>query len=213
MGKMKKLKKRKRKARKREKKTDVWFSTFKITHEPILEERLERLPEDIQQQYHESFWASSDEPETSASMLEELLEKYPDIPEFKNNLASVYFKMGKSIEAKRLVDENYRMDPDYLFAKTAYAQLCILRKRYPEIPAIFDNLFDLQLLYPDRNVFHITEVMSFYYSMGSYFHAIGKTEQAKVLYKLLLKYGPEYETTKHLGEVIRKAGEGPVKGR
>ncbi len=204
---MKKAKKRKRKARKSGKKADVWFSTFKITHEPILEERLERLPEDIQQQYHESFWASSDDPETSASMLEGLLEKYPDIPEFKNNLASVYFKVGKSEQAKLLVDESYKMDPDYLFATTAYAQLCILRERYDEVPEIFDNVCDLQLLYPDRNVLHITEVMSFYYSLGSYYCAIGKTEQAKVLYKMLLKYGPEYETTKHLGEVIGKTGD------
>lgn len=203
MGKMKRLKKRKRKkTKKKESRSTQWFSTFKFTHEQILEDHLKKLPEDILQQYYESFWSLDEDPGTAVSILEKLLEKYPDIPEFKNNLAVAYGKMGDNIKAKLLIDENYRMNPDYLFGKTAYAQLCLTRKRYDDVPKIFDNYQDLQLLYPDRELFHITEIMTFYSLWGLYYFRIGKLEQARVYYKLIRKYGPDDEMTKHLGKLL-----------
>lgn len=72
-----------------------------------------------------------------------------------------YSKTGELEEIDALIAENYKKYPDYIFAKLNYAELCLRKQRIAEIPVIFDNKFDLKLLYPKRKKFHITEIIEF----------------------------------------------------
>lgn len=181
---------------------EVLFSTHKITYDPIPEEYFKELPENTKQKYYQSYNLISADIKTSISILENLVEKYPAIPEFNNNLAAAYSIVRKSQKAKLLIEKNYKINPDYLFAKTSYAELLLHRREFDKIPGIFSNKFDLKLLYPNRDVFHITEVVSFYGVLGLYYYKIGKTDQAIDCYKLIKEYGPEYAMTKRLGKIL-----------
>jgi len=68
-----------------------------------------------------------------------------------------------------LIQELYEKYPDYLFAKIQYVGLYLRNKNFQKIPVIFNNKFDLQLLYTERKVFHISEMLSLYRVYGRIF--------------------------------------------
>jgi hypothetical protein len=65
-----------------------------------------------------------------------------------------------------------------------------------KIPAIFDYHFDLKLLYPQRNIFHITEFTAFTTVMALYHHEIGHQSTAENYYQLLKMIVPHNQMTK-----------------
>jgi len=183
---------------KKKDKLQIVFSTFKITYEPILEKRFKKLPDNVKQEYIRCYELISTDIKEAISILEKLVNEYPTIPEFVNNLAAAYSMIGERKKTILLAEENYKKNPEYLFAKTGYAEVLLYKKEYEKIAEIFDYRFDLKMLYPDRDTFHITEVIAFYGVMGFYYLGIAKMEQAKDCYKLIKEYGPEYEMTKRL---------------
>jgi hypothetical protein len=78
-----------------------------------------------------------------------------------------------------------------------WVQLTTLHEgRLDEIQRILNNKYDLKLLYPDRNEFHISEFVSFNAVMAWYFHELGKSEDAKMYYEALKKVAPNDRRTK-----------------
>ena len=97
-----------------------------------------------------------------------------------------------------MTQELYEKYPDYLFAKIQYAELCLRNKDLQKIPVIFNNKFDLQLLYPERKVFHISEMLSFIGFMGEYSCQRSDFQQAERYLEILKELDPEDLRTKRL---------------
>jgi len=76
----------------------------------------------------------------------------------------------------------------------------MLEGNLEKVPEILENKFDIKILYPERKVFHITEVIGFMGVVGLYFGHIGKMEQAELFYKGLKKLAPRHQYTKRLKE-------------
>ena len=106
------------------------------------------------------------------------------------------------LKAKQIALENYRRHPEYLFAKLIYAQLLLESGATEEFAEVFENKFDLSLLYPNRKVFHISEFVSFSGVIGLYYCEIGKLDSAEVIDKLLKKIVPNHPVTKTLEEKL-----------
>jgi len=70
------------------------------------------------------------------------------------------------------------------------------------VSEIFAGKYELQLLYPERERFHISEVMGFYTVMAWYFHARGKREQAETYYKLLRQIDPKHHNTRLIKQML-----------
>lgn len=104
--------------------------------------------------------------------------------------------------AERIALVNYERNPDYLFARLNHAQFCLLNGRLDEIPIIFGDNFDLKLLYPHRNKFHISEFIGFSAVMIEYFIRIGDLEQAEIRYQMLEQIAPDAPATKKLGQLL-----------
>jgi len=121
-------------------------------------------------------------PDLLIKPLEELYEQYPHEPSLLNNLAFAYQGIGDSRTAITLFKKLKTSFPDYLFAKISKALTELSYNRYEEIPAIFNNCFDLKDLYPERDIFHVGEVMAFFHVMGIYFCRIGDARTARVYY-------------------------------
>lgn len=117
--------------------------------------------------------------------LNALYTKYPDNPIILNFLGSGYEHLGQEDRVRDLIAKTYERFPDYLFAKTAKAGL-YLTDGFPEKALeVLKGAYTLKQLYPDRTVFHVSEVRTFEYFMVRYFTTIGNIEQVEMRLKIM----------------------------
>lgn len=202
------MKKKRRKARRAPKaKISVprmCLVSYNISDEPLPREK---YPAEIDSQMAELYNLTYDNPKKAIPRLLELKTRYPQIPELYNWLAASQVKTGDFSAADITIKENYEKNPDYLFAKLNYAELCLRHERIEEIPVIFNNKLELSWLYPERDTFHISEVVGFSGIMAMYYYDKGEKEVAVKYYEFLLKIAPDHES---IGRIKRRIGLGPV---
>ncbi len=200
-------KRRKRKKQKTGKRTPsaksrdtdvIYISEYTITDEPMLPPAYSRLPEAVQDRMEELFYDIRIHPREAIEELTALQKLYPHIPQIGNYLVAAYQQAGEDEKAEQIARENLRRHPNYLFARINVAEFLLKRGKYDKIPKLFDNKFDLKMLYPRRNTFHITEVVSFMGLMGRYFAGIGQRETAQTYYNMLREIAPHDPMTKAL---------------
>ncbi len=130
--------------------------------------------------------------------IKHLLNKYPTHPEILNLAASLYLFSKKQKKANRCIERNYAANPDYLFAKINYADLCLRRKKSAQIPAIFNHQDSLVALYPQRTTFHVSEFRGFVTVMGLYALALGHRDRASCYHYLAYRVDPRHPSTRIL---------------
>lgn len=170
--------------------SELNFSSYEITRSPIKNKENKFSTAD-QKKVEAIFDMLTTNPKQAIEQLLVLREKYPHAPMLSNFLSNAYGRMGNRKAVLELVIENYVKNPDYLFAKINYAQQCLDNCWFEKIPEIFDHKFDLKLLYPNRNTFHVTEFAGFAGVMCGYYSSIGKQDTAQLLFDTLKKVTPE----------------------
>ena len=129
-----------------------------------------------------------------------LIEKYPDNPQLKNYLCTAYKIQGnleKSFEVNRWIVKEH---PNYLFGKLNIAAEHLENKEYDKVKEVLAGALDIQELYPDREVFHIGEVLSFHKMATHYFLAIDNLDAAKARLNLMEKLAPDHPDTQEVSE-------------
>lgn len=184
--------KRKSKALQTKEKSRYINLTYTITDEPIKDLK-NKLPTPVEDQLNNLFYMITSKPKQAIEQLLVLKASYPNTAIIYNLLSGAYGRVGDYKAMQALIMENYQHNPDYLFAKINYAQLCVNLDELDKIPLIFNNQFDLKLLYPKRNVFHITEFAGFTGVMCAYYCRIGERDAAQLLFDLLKEVAPESE--------------------
>jgi len=106
------------------------------------------------------------------------IEKYPNLPEFKNRLYTFYKVNGMKEKALELNLLTIRQHPTYLFAKLCTALDYYYEKEFSKIPELLGESLQLDRLYPEKKTFHVAEVMNYYKVVALYLNAVGKTKQA-----------------------------------
>lgn len=190
------LAQRRRESRAR-KSAPVHILSYEVTNEPLPELGYDRLPEPVKdelERLHDEVLLQK--PEDAVTVLKTLIERYPDVPQIYNYLHVAYQQLNDRNNAQRILQETLARFPDYLFARIAYANACLQRGEAEKVPAIFNNEYDLQRLYPERTRFHVTEVLSFCATMAQYFHTLGDFERAEMYYKLMDQLDPEHPNTR-----------------
>jgi len=176
----------------------VYLTQYEVTYEPLQEPAYRRLPKVVKEQLERLHDEAQKNPREAIPKLLELKRKYPRVPQIYNYLAVAYSSMGEMEKAEEITQENMRRNPKYLFAKINQAQFYLKRGEYDKIPALFDNKYDLQMLYPGRKRFHIAEVANFMGIMGLYFAKSGQREVAEKYNKILQEIAPEYPIARQL---------------
>ena len=179
-------------------KGELVFLEYEITDEPIDKTDAPIPKEEIKHLYFLVF----NEPKEAIKKLGELIKKYPDFPVLYNYLANAYQTTGQLVESYKVAKENYLRNPDYLFAKLNYARICVHHGELDKIPEIFDNKFDLKLLYPHRNQFHISEYVGFAHIMALYFWEKGDRNTAHLYYNNLKEIAPDHPSTKEVKKIM-----------
>jgi len=164
--------------------------TYTITYNP-LPSKDDKLPRQIKSQLDDLYKLVHSNPRLAIAELLQLKEAYPEVPLIYNYLASAYGQTGNRKASRDIIIENYAKNPDYLFAKINYAQVCLLDGEPSKIPEIFEGKFDLKLLYPNRSIFHVDEFAGFSGVMCAYYSLIGQRETAELLFKALKEVAPD----------------------
>lgn len=180
---------------------DVQIFSFKVSWDPIESEYSNQLPMKVQQRMPYYYDLISRSPKEGVLEMEALQQQFPDAS-IGNYLAIAYQLSGDSEKQEAQVIENLRRNPDYFFARAAYAELYFRRGDYDKIPEAFGGHFDLQSLYPDRTTFHVSEVVAFHGLTGLYLANTGKLDEAQVLLDLLQRVHPEHDLTQFLETTI-----------
>jgi len=183
----------------------IHISRYKIVYEPMKDEYSKLVPSEIEDEISDELYdLTKKNPRKAIERLNQLKKQYPAYPRIYNYLTASYSVLGDSKKLNEIIEENYRKTPEYLFAKINYAEICLHRGEVDKIPIIFDNKFDLKLLYPHRDEFHITEAVSFFGLIGRYYLAIGDLEQARRVLKMLKRIAPDREATQILKNKLRE---------
>lgn len=120
-------------------------------------------------------------PDSAIEKLERWTKLHPKVGMFYNLLAACYAQVKREKEAEEVIVRSYQNAPNYLFSKMSYARILMRDKKWNEVPAVFNNKFDLKALYPQRTVFHVSEALNFYSVVGEY-HAYIKNMPAAWAY-------------------------------
>ncbi len=176
---------------------------YEITDNPIDDDEVGKLPTDVQDKLEKIYYKLHTNPQDCIKSLESLIKEYP-LPRIYNYLSAAYVGAGKIAKANDIIKENYQKNPSYLFALLNYAELLIKAANYDEVEKIFNHKFDLKLLYPERNVFHITEVVSFFGVTGLYFSYTKQKEKALKCLNILEIIDPNSLYTKKLNMLESK---------
>ncbi len=181
----------------------IYTTEYEVTTEPIYTSDYNQLPRRAQAIMDQLYYQVHTHPREAIPKIKKLIEKYPDMPMLYNYLSVAYNRSGQQKKSEAVILEQYRRIPDYLFARINYAEICLHRREYEKIPEIFDHKFDLKLLYPERDRFHITEVVNFIGVIGLYFARTGNREAAQKYYDIIREIGPGYEATQMLKSELR----------
>lgn len=172
--------------------------SFEVSYDPIENAYTKRMTKALEKKNAELHQMVLRDPNKAIPMLEAAIKEHPDIVQFQSHLAAACSRVGDTEKARKTVETLIHNEPDYLFAKTNYALLCLEEGQVEKIPEIFNGRYELRSLYPEREVFHVSEVMGFYFVMGRYFHAKGKPEQVDLYLDIMKKLEPDHQMTKAL---------------
>jgi tetratricopeptide (TPR) repeat protein len=120
--------------------------------------------------------------------LVKLIEKYPRVAVLYNYLGISYQKQGKMEKSSAVMKKCFSLFPDYLFARLAMAKEYMIQKDFEKADTMLGHK-NLQGLYPERKVFHISEVINFYQCCAHVLITEGKFEAAESYIKGLNDIG------------------------
>ncbi len=143
-------------------------------------------------------------PAEAIPRLRELLVRFPESPRLMNWLAAASARINDGDEFERLARRNWELHPDYLFARCNYAQMLLRLGKIEEAAAVMNHQWDLKLMYPHRDIFHISEFLSFNAVAVEYFVRTGNFEPAQVLFDAIMEVAPNNEVTRYLRRIVEQ---------
>ena len=168
--------------------------TYSITYDPLPCVTYEKLtPEDasilmtINHDLLEKHY-TTEELDKYIIQLEIYTEKYKTLSRVYNLLYACYQIKNEDKKSLNILFEMYEKFPDYVFAKINLANHFILNGQHKKVADIFENKYDLKLLYPERDIFHITEFTCFMATCGRYFIREGDVSMAKIFLNTIKKH-------------------------
>lgn len=169
-----------------------------ITYEPIPGTETEEEGTEMQEIYEDLNFKenSTEDLRQILSRVYDAIEKWPENPIFHNYLINVYRNLKDEKKEKEAVRNLVNIFPEYLFGKLSYAELLIGEGKIDEVPNVFDKQLHLSLAFPKRDVFHISELISFNTLMCLYYMNRNDLTAAYGYRKML----SELEIPSHLNE-------------
>lgn len=136
--------------------------------------------------------------------LRSLRSRYPDIPKIWNYLAVAYQNEDRWDEMFQLLEETHRRFPDYLFGLTGYCELCMTRGNFAEVERLLGRRLHVRLMYPDRRLFHVSEVLAFEAVVARYLWHQDAMEAALSHLAIMMDLSPDHPQTLQTAALLRR---------
>ncbi len=129
-------------------------------------------------------------PKESLKLLRNLVKKHPDKPFLYSYTSRCYLDINKFKSHKEIVLYAYSRFPDDLGIRIDYLNLLINTKKIDDAGELLNKYgTSLKEMFPDKKVFLLDDVISFYSTICSYYIFTGNLLKAKsILYQLELIY-------------------------
>ncbi len=181
--------------------------SYKVSFEPLANPPPEQKLMDVfdEDRLEELFDLVHDDPATAVEQLRREREKYPGIPTLAQWLVTALYATGQTNLADLLVEENFSRHPDYLFARLDYFKMLLHRGETEAVERLLDQKLDLKLMYPHRDIFHVTELTAFCAFMIEYSIRKGEVDRAEPYFKILEELKPDSPGTQTYRQLIDNA--------
>lgn len=129
---------------------------------------------------------STEEMRQLLTRIKSFIERWPENPIFHNYLINTYIRLGERQNVKEASLAILERFPEYFFGKVTYAQLLIEEGKVDEVPKVFNDQLHIRLAFPEREIFHVSEFISFNLLMSLYYMEQNKLDVAYGYRKMLV---------------------------
>ncbi len=172
---------------------------YTITFEPLGKRNQEEL-----KIINQSYAMAYDNSENAPKCITAAITQYPDLPELYNYLFIAYTKTNKIRPALEILKKTVSKFPQYLFGLAEYACYFLRRGEPERVPELFRNCLTLKQLYPERDIFHVKEVLSFSYIMARYHLEICNFEQVKIHLSTIKQIDHDSLEVENIKKIMKK---------
>lgn len=178
---------------------------YEITGKPDFMDKEYGITPQIKDLIQDLYYEVQDKEKGIVNKLLKTIKKYPQVPQFKNYLTVAYNLSGNPRKAYECNNWILKEHPDYFFGRVNLAAQYFEQKEYDKIPEVMGDLMEIKALYPDRKVFHVSEVMAFNKLAVAYFSAIGNLEAAESRFEIMERIDEEHPDIVHAENHLLKA--------
>jgi hypothetical protein len=184
----------------------VWLS-YTVSFEPLKNPPPEQKLMDVfdDDRIAELFDLVHTDPKTAVEQLHQEREKHPGIPTLAQWLATALYATNQKNHADQLVEETFSRHPNYLFARLDYFKMLLHRGEVAAVEKLLDRKGDLKLMYPDRDIFHVTEVKALAAFMIEFLIRKGQTDRAEIYVEILEKLAPDDPGVEEYQQLVNTA--------
>ncbi|MBF5059920.1 DUF1186 domain-containing protein [Candidatus Neptunochlamydia vexilliferae] len=170
---------------------------FDISFEPLETcEAFNTLPEKERDIVNSFLLKVKADPKGTIEDILHYLEKYPNVPRLYNFLFSAYRLLDQPRKAAQVLKKTVELFPNYLFGLVEYSLYFLRRGELDQAHVALNHAMTLTDLYPDRKVFHSTEVEAFFYALAQLFIKKEEFNHVKGYLDLLKKINSESNLAK-----------------
>lgn len=167
---------------------------YKVTEYPIETEKTVQEEKDHEDAYERATYGNK----LDASIMEGYVEKYPDNPRFKSHLYTFYNINGEYIKAQKIAIRTLNQHPDYLFGRLNMADTYIKDGNHDMANKMLGEPRKIETILPDREIYHISEFLSYHSLSGAYALGIDDRDTAEEHLVIMIDLNPEHHITKSL---------------
>jgi len=175
---------------------------YKITEEPIQEVQTTQQYD----AYLHSHTLAKSRDMKGVDIIKKYIDKYPDLPAFKNHLGAIYANNNQFVEARRIQLDVINKHPDYLFGKISFVEQCLRDGNLEMAKKILGNPRKIETVSPDTEVYHYSEFLTYYFMAGWYEVEKGNRKAATKHLELMVEYDPDDHRTELLAKKISEMG-------
>ncbi|OFY21242.1 MAG: hypothetical protein A2W98_14750 [Bacteroidetes bacterium GWF2_33_38] len=181
------------------------LSGYKITSDENYINNLFPIPHELNIQLADLHYLAQKGKESSIKKFVRLIEKYPQVPTLKNYLSVTYQNMGNRKKANEVNHWIIAEHPNYLYGKINLAAEYWQNQEFEKIPEVLGEKLDLKALFPERDTFHVDEVIAFFSITVIYFAELGEIEEAELRMEIMKEVYPESPKIEIIEGILFKA--------
>jgi tetratricopeptide (TPR) repeat protein len=174
---------------------------LEIVYGPMNHSWHSRLPRETREALPGLHALVRDDPGAAVTELRAWIAREP-LPMFFNWLSGAYSALGDIEGVEKTVRENYERNPQYLFARVNYAELCLRDGDLDGAREALGGGLDIRALLGGRKRIHVSEFTGYFYAVGLYHIKAGDLDAAENIYRILKDAAPDELPTEELRRLL-----------